>query len=197
MTDSLIALVPIYGVWIIVLATLLSCLAVPIPSSFVMLASGAFVASADLKLVNVVLAAWIGAVIGDQIGYFLGKLGGATLLGRAERKASVHRVLDRARNLIAQKGAHAVFLSRWLFSPLGPYVNLLAGAGEMRWRAFTVWAAAGEAVWVLIYVSLGFFFAGQITLIAQTASNFLGLISAAALAIILGRALFRKKQPLA
>lgn len=194
MTDSLIELVPVYGVWIIFAATLLSCLAMPIPSSFVMLASGAFVVSGDLHLFGVVFAAWIGAVIGDQVGYFLGNRLGATLLQRAERKRAMKPLLDKARRLIDQRGAMAVFLSRWLFSPLGPYVNLLAGAGKMRWRAFFIWGALGEMVWVTIYVSLGYFFASQITLIAQTASDFLGLISAAALAFIMGRALFQRKH---
>jgi membrane-associated protein len=195
MIDTIVEMVPVYGFWIIFAATLLSCLAVPIPSSFVMLASGAFVASEDLALLSVVFGAWIGAVIGDQIEYITGRIGGAALLMRAERRKSIHDVLKKARDLIARKGASAVFLSRWLFSPLGPYVNLLAGAGDMRWRAFTLWAAFGEAVWVTIYVSLGYFFAGQISLIAETASNFLGLISSVAMSLILGRALFYKNHP--
>lgn len=191
MTDSLFELVPVYGGWIIFAATFLSCLAMPIPSSFIMLAGGAFLASGDLSMVDVALGAWIGAVIGDQVGYWLGRTGGAALLKKAERSRGRAKVLRKARELIHKKGGIAVFLSRWLLSPLGPYVNLIAGAGEMRWPVFALWGALGEVVWVTIYVSLGYVFAGEITQVADIASNAIGLITAAAVTWILGRSVFR------
>ena len=49
MTETLLALVPTYGLYIVALATALSCLALPIPSSLIMLTAGAFVASEDLN----------------------------------------------------------------------------------------------------------------------------------------------------
>ena len=64
-------LVAAYGLVIILLATYLSCLAVPVPTAFVMLAGGAFAASGDLALMDVLLAALTGALIG---GFILGRL---------------------------------------------------------------------------------------------------------------------------
>lgn len=191
MTEALFQLVPVYGVWIILAATFLSCLAVPIPSSLIMLAGGAFVASGDLPVLQVVAGAWIGAGLGDQVGYWAGRKGGVRVLQRAERSRHARDIAGKARRLIEAKGGGAVFLSRWLFSPLGPYVNLLAGAGGMMWRRFTLAGALGEAVWVTIYVSLGYSFAGSINRIADLAGNAVGLLSAGLVTILLARAVFR------
>jgi membrane protein DedA with SNARE-associated domain len=75
----LLALVPEHGVPVLFVATFLSCLAVPIPSSLLMLAAGAFVASGDLAALPVAAAALGGAVLGDQLGYGIGHSGGISL----------------------------------------------------------------------------------------------------------------------
>ena len=68
MTDWLLALVPQYGLWLLAVTTLLSCLALPLPASILMLSAGGFAASDDLILWEVVGAALAGAIAGDQIG---------------------------------------------------------------------------------------------------------------------------------
>lgn len=75
MTDTLLALVPEHGALVLFIATFLSCLAVPIPSSLLMLAAGAFVASGDLAALPVAVAALSGAILGDQVGYGIGHSG--------------------------------------------------------------------------------------------------------------------------
>ena len=52
-TDWLMALLPVYGPWLLGITTFLSCLAIPVPSSLMMITSGAFVASGDLQLASV------------------------------------------------------------------------------------------------------------------------------------------------
>jgi len=156
LTDLVFSLVASHGIVIILGITFLSCLAVPVPSSFVMLAGGAFVNSGDLTGWQVVLAAFGGAVLGDQLGYEIGRFGGAPLLARLRRSSARARVLSRSRGLIDRWGGRAVFLTRWAISPLGPYVNPLAGALGMGRLRFAAFGWAGEAVWVTIYVGLGY-----------------------------------------
>ncbi len=194
MTDTFLELVPVYGVWAIALTTFLSCLAVPVPSSLIMLAGGAFVASNDLTLWSVVAGAWGGAVLGDQTGYRFGAWGGGLLRRGLGHRSTTAKLLTQAQNLLDQRGFMAVFLSRWLFSPLGPYVNFLGGAGRMAWPHFTVGSFSGEAVWVAVYVSLGFAFSGQITAVADIAANFAGLLAGLALTAFLGRAMLRSRK---
>ena len=75
MTDWLLAAVPGYGPWLVAAVTFLSCLALPVPASLLMLAAGGFAAAGDLALWQVAGGALAGAVAGDQAG-LLGGAGG-------------------------------------------------------------------------------------------------------------------------
>ena len=191
MTDTLFELVPVYGIWVIAAATYFSCLAVPVPSSLMMLAGGAFVASGDLALWSVALGAWGGAILGDQTGFAIGASGRRVLLRIARPGTARARLLEQAQRLLARRGTLAVFLTRWLFSPLGPYVNLLGGAGGLAWPRFSAGSATGEAVWVVLYVGLGYSFAGQITTVAEMTGDAAGLLAALAVLGLLGRTLWK------
>lgn len=189
MTDTLFALVSDYGLWVIGLSVFLSCLALPIPTSAVMLGAGAFAASGDFVLWQVLAVAWGAALFGDQTGFQIGQSGGTPLLARLERRPSRARVIARARAAMLRHGGLGVFLTRWLFSPLGPYVNLIVGAAGMSRGRFTLWDALGEAVWVAIYVGLGYAFAARLsaltTLLADWSALVLSLGVAVGLAAVL------------
>ncbi|MWD29789.1 DedA family protein [Aquicoccus sp. SCR17] len=176
MSDWLYGYIAAFGTPLLFLTTFASCLALPVPSSLMMLAAGAFAASGDLSLLSVVLAALAGAVAGDQAGYWLGTRGGRWI-DRATSKGKARAAADRARDMLERRGGVAVFLSRWLASPLGPYVNFAAGATRMDRRRFTLWDVAGEAVWVTIYVGLGWLFGERIDMIETVTGNISGLLA--------------------
>ncbi|EXL07903.1 DedA family protein [Aquamicrobium defluvii] len=192
MSEIAFGLVSAYGVVIILIATYLSCLAVPVPTSFVMLAGGAFAASGDLALVSVVLAALAGAVMGDQSGFHIGRFGGVALATRLESKPQRAAVFGRARRFVDRWGVVGVFFSTWLISPLGPYVNLLAGATGMGWFKFTFWDTLGEAIWVAIYVGLGYGFASHIGQLAELLSNSVAFLTAGAITVLISLLLVRR-----
>ncbi|WP_457645900.1 DedA family protein [Profundibacter sp.] len=182
MSDLLLSLVADYGAIMLFATTFLSCLAIPMPSSLMMLAGGGFVASGDLGLTSAVSAAYLGAVAGDQTGFQIGRKAGAWLARTPKRKA----LLSKANSLTTRYGGPGVFLSRWLFSPLGPYVNFGGGATGYNWAGFTLWGALGEAVWVTLYVSLGYLFADRITEVADILGNASGFLAALVVTIGLG-----------
>lgn len=191
MTDTLLALVPEYGLWLIGAATFLSCLALPAPASLLMLAGGAFAAGGDLSLAATMAAAYLGAVLGDQTGFAIGRGGAGWLrIGAAGGKRA--QLVARARALVDRWGGIGVFLSRWLVSPLGPYVNFVSGAAGLGWGRFLGWSAAGEACWVALYTGLGFGFASRIEMIADLAGSISGFIAAGVVALALGLYLFRR-----
>lgn len=195
MTEIAFGLVSTYGTVLILLATYLSCLGLPVPTSFVMLAGGAFVASGDLVATNVLTAALSGSVLGDQTGYHLGRLGGETLTARLEREPHRALIFARARRTVDRWGGLGVFFSTWLVSPLGPYVNLLAGATRMGWMRFTLWDSVGEAIWVAVYVGLGYAFSGRITQLAGLLGNSIAFLTTAVITLLLGGILARRLRP--
>lgn len=190
MTETLLALVADYGVWALALTTFLSCLALPVPASLAMLAAGGFVASGDLGGPAVAAGAFAGAVLGDQTGYAAGRFGSG-FLERLSAHPGRGAMLRSAADDLRRKGTPLVFFSRWLVSPLGPYVNLVAGATGLNWRRFALADVAGEAVWVALYVGLGFLFAGNVAALADILGNLSGLLAALAVVAAAGLWLVR------
>lgn len=185
MTDLLLEWMSHYGVPILGATTFLSCLALPVPSSLMMLTAGGFVASGDLAGWSVMTAAYLGAVVGDQAGYALGRGFGAPILTRLSRRPRRAQLIERARTRLRTHGTMAVFFSRWLVSPLGPYVNLASGASDMHWLRFSGASIAGEAVWVCAYVAMGYGFADRLVQISSLLGSASGALAAGTVAILI------------
>lgn len=192
MNEAFFELVATYGTWVVGLSSFLSCLLIPIPTALVMLAGGAFAAAGDLSLVAVLSAAYLGALLGDQTGYRIGRALGPRLIALSERRPKAEKSFARARDLVARHGAVAVFFSTWALAPLGPWVNLAAGAGGLKALTFTIWDALGEAIWVGFYVLIGYSFAADIVWLADLLTNAAGFLAAAAVTLALGVILLRR-----
>jgi len=193
-TDWLLALVPQYGLWLLAATTFLSCLALPFPASILMLTAGGFVAAGDLALLPTFAAAAGGGIAGDQLGYWAGRGFGARLLNRLRRDPARDRLLAKAVEIMDRRGIGAVFLTRWLFSPLGPWVNLTAGSTGYAWPRFTTAGVAGEAVWAGLYVGAGYAFAGNVEAASQMLGSVLGLVAGASAVLILGYWLYSSQR---
>jgi membrane-associated protein len=180
MTDLILGLVPTYGLWLLASVTFLACLALPVPCSILMLTAGGFVATGDLVLWQVIAAALGGAVLGDQAGYRIGKVGGHGLLTRLSSNPKSGALIARAVDQMDRLGAAGIFLTRWLFAPVGPWANFAAGATDFHHGRFTLWAIAGEVVWVSLYVLLGYGFAGNIEAASDMAGSALGILAGVA-----------------
>ena len=184
MIETILALVPTYGLLVVALGTFLSCLALPVPSSLIMLSAGGFAAAGDLVLWQVAVTALIGAVSGDQMGYLIGRHAARYL---THKRPSPQRaaLIARAEAKLHDNAIAAVFFSRWLISPLGPYVNFVGGAARIDWWRFTCAGAAGEVIWVTLYVGLGAVFADNILALSEIMGSASGLIAALVVAGLL------------
>ncbi|WP_010137844.1 DedA family protein [Oceanicola sp. S124] len=183
MTEALLALIPTYGVWFILVSVVLSCLALPVPSSMMVMVAGGFAATGDFAFWSLAGFAFAGFVIGDQIAFWLSRRLGKPLLTGLERRPRSAGVIHKARELLERRGLWAVLLSRTVLSPLGPYVGYLSGALGMPWLRFTAMAVLGAMTWSMGYAWLGFTFSDQITQIADLISNSVGIIMAGAVAL--------------
>ncbi len=186
MTEWLLALVPQYGLWLLAATTFFSCLALPFPASILMMTAGGFVAAGDLVLWQTFAAAAAGGIAGDQLGYWAGRSVGAPLLARAAIDPGRAKLLARAEAMLNARGIIAVFLTRWLFSPLGPWVNLLTGSTRFNPAKFSAASIAGESLWAGLYVGMGYGFAGNITAASDMLGSVLGFVAAGAAVVILG-----------
>jgi len=186
MTDNIVALITTYGYLGVCICTYFSCLFIPIPTSLMMLAGGALAASGDISAPILLLSAFSGAVLGDQTGFFIGRRFGRRALTRLSRSPARARVIARAEATVDRRGGYGVFFSTWLVAPLGPYVNVVAGAAGLKWLRFTIADVLGEAIWVNLYIWIGFAFAGSLALVSELVSDVMGLIAALVIAAVAG-----------
>ena len=178
MTEIVLALIPDYGLFVIFGVIFVACLAVPLPSSMVVLASGGFAATEDLALLEVLPVAFAAYALGDQAAFWLSRSVGPPLLDWLRKRRKPARIIAKGEELVETRGVLAVILSHTLLSPLCPYVSFICGAGRMGWVRFTAAAVAGAALWTAAYVSLGYLFASQIDQVATILGNLIGLIVA-------------------
>lgn len=121
MTEEILALFALYGLPGICVILAAGQFGVPLPTSILLMTAGALIADGDLSAAQVFAWALAGAVLGDQSGYAVARLGGRSLLGRVFRGgASDTGNFARAERFSAKWGGFGVFFSRWLVSPLGP-----------------------------------------------------------------------------
>lgn len=188
------AAVAAYGGAALAVILAINCLGVPFPTSLVMLAAGALSADGDLAYWDTGLLATAGAVLGDQTGYWLGRLGGGPMVARLAGRLNATAAIAKAEVFARRWGGIGVFLTRWLLSPLGPYVNLVAGAAGVGWPVFLVWSTLGEGLWVFLYTGLGFAFADRIEAVADILGNAAWFLVALAATVGLGVKLFGRTR---
>jgi membrane-associated protein len=186
MTGQLLEFLTLYGLPAAALLLAIGQFGVPIPTSLALLTLGALAANGDAELATAFLWALSGATLGDQAGFLAGRFVVQSAEGRPGFLGGMARKARAAEPKLEKWGGSGVFLTRWLFTPLGPAINIASGITGLSWSRFTVWGVLGELVWVSIYISLGYSFGSNI----ETLSGILGNLSMAlamlALAAFLG-----------
>jgi membrane protein DedA with SNARE-associated domain len=120
---------------------------VPLPGETALITAALVASRGNLDITTVIALAAIAAIIGDNVGYLIGRHGGRRLLeaaGPFER--SRRRVLAIGEPFFERHGAKAVFLGRWT-AGLRIWAAWLAGATRMPWPTFLAWNALGGVAW--------------------------------------------------
>jgi membrane protein DedA with SNARE-associated domain len=151
-------LVSTYGYWVVFLLVMAESLGVPLPGETALIAAGTYSgASHRLSPWLVFFVAGAAAVIGDNIGYLIGRVGGYRLAVRYGPKVHLRqRELKVARYVFDRWGVLVVFFGRFV-SVLRTYAAFLAGTSHMRWRTFLPANASGGLVWAAIYTAASYF----------------------------------------
>ncbi|CAL9666101.1 DedA family protein [Saccharothrix sp. NPDC042600] len=144
-----------------------------LPGDSLLFAAGVVLAQHDGELSAWLLsvAAMIVAVVGNQIGYYIGRHTGTRLLARRGGKVLNKENLAKARDFLDRRGFWAIVLARWI-----PWVRTLApmvaGAARMDPKRFMLATTIGALAWVPTLVLAGYYGAGLLTSIPwlQTAA---------------------------
>ncbi len=169
--DFLTSLLPtiqhlgVWGYWLILLISLAESLAfvgIFVPGGLLVLLAGFLSAEGYLDLGDLIWFAALGAIIGDGISYWLGTKG--LKFFRNENKILKLSHLERGERFFKKHGNKSVFLGRFI-GPIRPIVPFVAGLLKMNKRSFFLWNITSAFLWAALYLLLGYFFGGAITII--------------------------------
>jgi membrane protein DedA with SNARE-associated domain len=131
---------------------------IPVAPGEIAVVTGGILASQNKYPVEaVIVTAAAAAIIGDNIGYAIGRGGGRAVLEKPGPFLRQRRyALETADPFFERHGAKAVFIGRWL-PILRVYASWMAGGAKMRWRTFFFWNAAGGICWAISVALFGYF----------------------------------------
>ena len=129
---------------------------IPAPGQTIMVAAAIYAGAGRLNVFAVAAIAFIAAVLGDNIGYWIGARGGRTLVHRWGRYVFLTpERLARAEGFFARRGSRIVVIARFI-DGLRQFNGVIAGITAMPWRTFLVFNAIGAALWVGWWTSIAY-----------------------------------------
>ncbi len=162
MLDRLVDIAGLVGPWgylIVFAIVMLECQAILglfLPGESLVLLGGFLAGRGAFDPGTLVLVVSLAAIVGDSVGYRLGRVLGLEWLARSAGRLGARREnLDRVGAFMARHGGKAAFAGHFthLMRALMPYV---AGASRMPYRRFLVFNAAGCIAWASAFVALGY-----------------------------------------
>jgi len=180
-------LIHVAGYPLLVLLVMSESSGVPVPGETALITASLLASKGDLNIELVIVLAAAAAIVGDNIGYLIGRKGGRWAL---ERPGRFHRerlrVIATGEPFFERHGPKAVFFGRFVLG-LRVWASWLAGATHMRWRSFLLWNALGGICWATVVGLIAYLLGRSAGNALQTFGLFglgaavLGLITAAVL----------------
>jgi membrane protein DedA with SNARE-associated domain len=151
-----------YGYLAVFVMVGIESIGIPLPGETMLIAAAVYAGSThNLSIGLIVAAAAAGAIVGDNIGYSVGRHGGWRLLRRYGHRVGIdERRLKLGRYLFLRHGGKVVFLGRFT-AILRTYAAALAGANHMPFRRFFSFNASGGIVWASVY-GVGYYYAAHL-----------------------------------
>jgi membrane-associated protein len=181
-----------YGYWAVLCTLLGENAGLPLPGETILiLASFAAYRGHHLKLPWVILVAICACIMGDNIGYWIGRRGGRPLLERYKHLFHIgDETIRTGEEFLERRGALAIFLARFI-AGMRIVAGPLAGVLRMEWNRFLPANAAGAAAWVTVIACSGYFFGSQYQALAAAMKETEFVV----LAVVIGAAwLFWRRQ---
>lgn len=150
--SDLTSLLSTYGYWIVLLFVAIESTGIPFPGETMLLAAAIYAGTTHhLQIPLVIAAAAAGAILGDNVGFWVGREGGYRLLRRFGRYIHLdERKLKLGQYVFLRHGGKVVFFGRFV-AVLRAWAAFLAGTNRMPWPRFLIFNAAGGIMWATIF----------------------------------------------
>jgi membrane protein DedA with SNARE-associated domain len=152
------SLISEYGVAALFLSVTLEALGAPLPGESAVILASTAAAAGKLNIYAVAAAAFLAAVLGDNIGYIIGrKLGRPVITRYGARFGLTDAAFDRVEAVARKRGPFMVVIARFVVV-LRQLNGIVAGTTRMPWPIFLLANAAGAALWVALWTALAYKF---------------------------------------
>jgi membrane protein DedA with SNARE-associated domain len=182
-----------YGYWAVMGFVGIESIGIPFPGETMLLAAAVYAGTThQLDIFLVVAAASAGAILGDNVGFWVGRELGYEAVLRYGRYVRInHKHLKLGMYLFSRHGGKVVFFGRFV-AVLRTFAAFLAGVNQMEWRWFLVCNVAGGVVWAAIIGFGGYQFGKAVHHILSEAGFAIFIL--ALLCVIAGFVLLRRNQ---
>ncbi|MGX4693546.1 DedA family protein [Streptomyces sp. JNUCC 63] len=186
-----------YGYWAVGGVVLVEDFGVPAPGETILIAAGVYAGAGQLNVVAVGLIAFLAAIVGDNIGYLVGRFGGRAFVHRWGRYVFLTpKRFEAAERFFSRHGGKIVTVARFI-EGLRQANGIIAGTTGMHWLRFLAFNALGAALWVGLWVTLAYFAGAHISTVYDEIRRYevyvlvaLGLLVAA----LIARHLLRRRH---
>jgi membrane protein DedA with SNARE-associated domain len=160
-------LIQAYGLWVVFFVVMAESMGVPMPGETTLVAAGLYAGSTDrIDPYLLVAVAAAGAVVGDNIGYVIGRTLGLRLLLRYGSYVNLTEArLKLGHYLFLRHGGKIIFFGRFI-ALLRTFAPVLAGANEMPWPRFLLFNALGGICWSALFGFGAYAFGDEVVRIA-------------------------------
>ncbi len=160
----------------------------PVPGETVLVAAAFYAGLGKLNLVLVIIIGFIAAVLGDNVGYSIGRLGGRPLVERWGKYILLtSERLDKAQSYFNNHGGKIVAGARFI-DGLRQLNGIIAGISEMRWLKFLMFNMLGAAVWVSFWSLIAYYGSSYINVFLKVELY----LTLATICLIAGRIIYRR-----
>ena len=185
-----------YGYLAVAALVMLEDFGVPVPGETVLILGAVYAGAGRLNVWLVALLGFVAAVTGDNIGFAIGHFGGRPLVERYGRYIFLtSERIDKTTAFFQRHGGKIVIVARFI-EGLRQANGIIAGISGMHWAKFLVFNAIGAALWVAVWVSVGYFSGSHIDSIYNTAARYSTYLAIAAGIVVLAwvaRAAWRRR----
>jgi membrane protein DedA with SNARE-associated domain len=186
MSDQLLAAVSQYGAPALFGIVAIAAIGVPLPITLLLIVAGSMVSQGAMDLWWAIGAAGAGSILGDQAGYAIGRWGGPVVVIKLSGLFGKRVSLGSVEAKVKAWGGSGIFITRWLLSPLGPWINLASGTTGYPWHRFLLWDVLGELTGAAIFVSLGRYFSDRVMSLYGVLGDLTWAIAALLAAVVFG-----------
>ncbi len=171
---------------------------VPVPGETTLVAAAVYAGAGRLNIALVVIVGIAAAVLGDNVGYAIGRFGGRALALRWGRYLFLtEERLDKAQAFFGRNGGKVVAIARFI-EGLRQANGIIAGISEMPWLKFLFFNLLGASLWVGVWSSVGYLAGNHLNAIyhqvVRYEAYFVGLLVIVVVALVVRKRMARRRE---